>query len=229
MSAAIQLAKPFLPKQFTNIFDAQNQLKALEVELLYAKTNFERFRNIVNSMRDFSDVYEFKMCAINEAVFFLEEWDKQLLKFENDAQKSVFNTLLDTSIRTVNADKFRKRLANFQAIMQTVQANVILESQALQMQLGTASLLPNPEVVIQAIRENYTKPCPKTEFTKEQGLLAQIPKDWLQAGQKVRESLGYGSPSASASAKLDEVIQPPTMQKTFLTPDYQRQLNQVIA
>lgn len=233
MSAALQLAKPFLPKQVGSILDSQNQLKALEVELAYAKRNFTRFEVMIRGIERFANTWEMKLCSLEESQFFLKEWEKQLRRLEVDATKDVFNTMLDVSIRSLNAEKFRKRLANFKYEFQTVQLNCILEVSGLMLQLNTAALLPNPSIIIDAIRADYTEPCISSQIEGPSGTMwDQVPKDWIAAGQAMKAATPTSLSSLGGKAVASVAAVPASLnsiQKSFITPELRQSLNNVIA
>ena len=215
---ALQLATPFLPKSVSNLLQSSNALKRLEIELEYAKRNFERFEIIVTNIRKFAAVWQYKLCALDEAEFFLQEWKKQLPRFETDINKSVFNTVMDASVRAVNADKFRKNLAEFKYEMQTVQLNAVFELLALMVQLNTASLAPDPQAIIASILQTYSEPCERTEQPERAGKAPyQPPRDWATVTQKLTDTAKSLYPTG------------PSPKKSFLPTETMAQLNSVIS
>lgn len=236
--SALQLAKPLLPKQVTSVIDSQTQLKGLERELDYSKKIFVRFESIVQNVREFANVWEFRLCALDEAEFFFKEWEKQLSAFELDAQQNVFNAVLNAGIRSLNAEGFRKRLANFNYLVQSVQLNVILEVNALIMQLNTAHLVPDPDAIINGIRAQYSQPCTAHVSDVKTGTTwDMVPKDWTGVGQILRNVVAPRpnsnyqeySPGQAKSYEMPELSETPvTLTKSFLTPELLQSLNRGI-
>lgn len=238
MNVAFTIAGPLLPKQVKDLLDSQNQLKAFETELEYAKRHFQRFELLSENIRKFATTWEMKLCSLDENAFFLREWDRQLKKFEVQADASVFNTALDVGIRTLNAKKFRKRLASFKAEVQSTQLNAILDLLSMVMQLSTAALISNPMDIISTIREEFLNPCMTTQVAKQGGVLGYLPKDWVAAGSAVKTAASStyskvkGEPQDvryyPESYQEQYAEQTPLAARSFLSSSMSQSLNDLI-